>query len=244
MQGGMPGTRAHWRAIFMLALSMPLVACVVQPTRNGYSFAMDEAMLFSSTLQTLAWRNGNAVLRRTANGDHEVKLTGIGPIVDLGKRIEAPRIERIDVVDGRTLMLVSASGSRSCSRAQYLYVLDGHRARRSVLRGACITPQVRTDGRAWTAGLVDGGDLLAWTWQDGDLWRERTRLPQPAAASARKVATTGSAQAAGVAPAQTAAMPPPRRKLQPISGVETAGPGHATSSREASEPVRVDISDH
>lgn len=231
------------KAIAIACTGFLIVGCVVQPTRNGYSFAVDEAMLFSSTLQTLAWRNGNAVLRRTANGDHEVKLTGIGPIVDLGKRIEAPRLERIDVVDGRTLVMVSASGSRTCSRAQYLYVLDGHRARRSVLRGACITPQVRTDGQAWMAGLVDGGDLLAWTWQDGDLWRERTRLPQPAAAPVRQVAASGSAQASARAPAQTAVMPSPRRKLQPISGVQTAGPGHATPSREASEPVRVDISD-
>jgi len=235
--------------LLALALALfTLTGCIVQNTKAGLVTKLDETALFSTTLQNFKWQNGTATLRRTQSGYAQVKMTGWGPVLTLSRGLVDPRIERIDVVSGHPVLMVSAQGGAGCPRTTWLVFRKGDGASAVKLHDACSVPQVSMrDGVMW--GSNDHG-RDQWKTDGLDLWRVRppkpvvsTPAPRSRPGSTRQVAAKRAPASRRGSNASLTAPPPrpPSERLSHLEKVGVAGTVELERSPEVGQPVHVDI---
>jgi hypothetical protein len=230
----------------MLSLSM-LAGCIAHNTGAGLATEIDKGALFSTTVQTLKWEDGTATLRRTQSGYDQVKMTGWGPVITLSRGLPDPRIERIDVVSGHPVLMVSTQGDASCPRTTWLVFRKGEEASAVKLRDACQVPQVSMrDGAMW--GSDDHG-RDQWKTDGLNIWRVRPPVPVVAPtpksrpASGRRVAAKRApASRSGPNASLTAPLArPSSQRLSHMERVSVTDTVELERSPEVGQPVHVDI---
>jgi len=235
--------------LLMVALGLStFTGCVVQNTRSGLVTQLDEAALFSTTLQSYVWQGGTATLRRTQGGYDQVKMTTWGPVVTLGRGLAEPHIERIDVISGHQVVMVSTRGDASCPRKMQLVFRQNDQASIAALPEACQIQHVRIhNGAMWGS---NDGRRDQWMSNGVNLWRVRPpaaavamREPQGRQLSTRNAAARRT-QLGHSSLSSSLTAPLARPSSERLSHLDKISEGRAVElerSPEMDHPVRVDI---
>src|SRR5471030_1589674 len=201
----MTPTRSLFRTLALI-LFLLLSACAVSRQGDGYQFGSDPDELNATTLQQFQLGDTRGVLRRTAQGQVQLKLYDRMKLIDLG-RIDKVRVSDALRFPGYDLILLHVP-TASCPYAYRLYQLHGYDVGMWDLNnraGNCGVPlSFSADAQAWVAQQQSTRpDRTTWAWSGGQLI-SGTAPAGPAATGERGRMASGEPGAGAPAPAAAA----------------------------------------
>jgi|GEM_PF-2720283 len=236
----MTPTRSLFRTLALI-LSLLLSACAVSRQGDGYQFGSDPDELNATTLQQFQLGDTRGVLRRTAQGQVQLKLYDRMKLIDLG-RIDKVRVSDALRFPGYDLILLHVP-TASCPYAYRLYQLHGYDVGMWDLNnraGNCGVPlSFSADAQAWVAQQQSTRpDRTTWAWSGGQLI-SGTAPAGPAATGERGRMASGEPGAGAPAPA-AAAKPASGMRFESADGGNNratgspgAGSGNSSNSSNA-----------
>lgn len=161
------------RAAALAGLPLVLAGCAVNQQGNVYKIGIDQNELTATTLQEFRIGDTNGVVRRSPQGQLQIKLYDRMKVIDLGTNVNTAsviypiRFAQYDV-------LVVSVPTPACPYAHRIYQLNGYEVGMwdiNNVPGRCSASLAfsRDSAGLMARQLSDRADRQAWVWSNGKL---------------------------------------------------------------------------